>query len=464
LKRWLLVPILLGCLRTIGCSSDAAAPAAEAKPPCTPRKTVFCRCPRTGEGGWQTCAEDGSGFDACVPCDGSNLDPTEGAGAGPATSKAECGNGKEEAGEQCDDGNLDDHDACLSDCRIAKCGDGMTRTGVEECDDGNDDDADGCTSQCKLKIPPSDKCPGDALELTADPAGKKVAGDFKALAADHEGSCGGTGRDAVFSFKAPGNGEAVVSLSVLDGAKVDAVLYVRSDCEASTKELACANSGGAGANELANPFAITKGATYFAFVDSQGDASGGFSLKVRFRPDDACEGAGGPCEATGQGQCAKGTLVCSAEKTELVCQATPPGAETCGDGLDGDCDGIVDNGCPCAHDVCAAGVALAPDCTDAKGKQSDCIKAICAADDFCCGKEWDATCTGEVLTVCGIGNCLQATCAHPLCQVGAPLEAGCDGTAQCVEAICKTDGFCCGQGWDANCIEKIADICKIQCL
>ncbi len=60
-----------------------------------------------------------------------------------------CGNGIVEAGEACDDGNDDDADACLSDCTLATCGDGVVHQGVEQCDDGNDDDTDDCLSTCK---------------------------------------------------------------------------------------------------------------------------------------------------------------------------------------------------------------------------------------------------------------------------------------------------------------------------
>jgi len=51
-------------------------------------------------------------------------------------------------GEQCDDGNTNDFDGCLSACRFARCGDGIIRAGVEECDDGNDKDGDGCSNTC----------------------------------------------------------------------------------------------------------------------------------------------------------------------------------------------------------------------------------------------------------------------------------------------------------------------------
>ena len=59
-----------------------------------------------------------------------------------------CGNGVMEVGEDCDDGNLENSDACLNSCKNAKCGDGVVQQGAEQCDDGNQNNADGCTNQC----------------------------------------------------------------------------------------------------------------------------------------------------------------------------------------------------------------------------------------------------------------------------------------------------------------------------
>jgi len=49
----------------------------------------------------------------------------------------ECGNGTEEAGEECDDGNQINTDACLNTCVEATCGDEFVQAGVEDCDDGD---------------------------------------------------------------------------------------------------------------------------------------------------------------------------------------------------------------------------------------------------------------------------------------------------------------------------------------
>jgi len=67
-----------------------------------------------------------------------------------------CGDGALDSDEQCDDGNTSDTDACLNDCRRARCGDGVTRAdlnwgqdGYEQCDDGNEERSDACTDTCE---------------------------------------------------------------------------------------------------------------------------------------------------------------------------------------------------------------------------------------------------------------------------------------------------------------------------
>jgi len=50
--------------------------------------------------------------------------------------------------EQCDDGNTNDSDTCLSTCVSASCGDGIVQAGVEACDDANEDESDACLSTC----------------------------------------------------------------------------------------------------------------------------------------------------------------------------------------------------------------------------------------------------------------------------------------------------------------------------
>jgi cysteine-rich repeat protein len=60
-----------------------------------------------------------------------------------------CGDGLVEGAEQCDDGNSVNGDACLNNCMLATCGDGVIETGVEQCDDANDSNEDACLNSCK---------------------------------------------------------------------------------------------------------------------------------------------------------------------------------------------------------------------------------------------------------------------------------------------------------------------------
>ncbi len=67
------------------------------------------------------------------------------------TRDAACGDGIVNAGEQCDDGNQNDLDACGNDCLNNVCGDGVVNNG-EQCDDGNQVDVDACGNDCLLNF------------------------------------------------------------------------------------------------------------------------------------------------------------------------------------------------------------------------------------------------------------------------------------------------------------------------
>ena len=77
---------------------------------------------------------------------------------------SECGNGRAESAEVCDDGNTQSGDGCDVSCVIepgwscvaeglpcfTTCGDGV-RSGLEACDDSNREDGDGCSATCELE-------------------------------------------------------------------------------------------------------------------------------------------------------------------------------------------------------------------------------------------------------------------------------------------------------------------------
>lgn len=82
-------------------------------------------------------------------CDDGNSDNADGCLS--SCQNAACGDGFVQSGvEACDDGNPDNTDACLTTCVVASCRDGFVHTGVEECDDNDSDDTNDCTNACKL--------------------------------------------------------------------------------------------------------------------------------------------------------------------------------------------------------------------------------------------------------------------------------------------------------------------------
>jgi hypothetical protein len=118
-------------------------------------------------------------------------------------------------------------------------------------------------------------------------------------------------------------------------------------------------------------------------------------------------------------------------------------AETCGNGLDDDCDGIADGGCtaPCASsDDCVTGEAcISNECTvlpcnveSECGALEQCAVGVCSPE-ACAG---DAECApGQE---CSMGVCRPAACAADVdCGPGLVCRAG-----GCVAPACTTDADC----------------------
>jgi hypothetical protein len=135
-------------------------------------------------------------------------------------------------------------------------------------------------------------------------------------------------------------------------------------------------------------------------------------------------------------------------------------AEDAGAG-DAEADGETGGESACTHALCATGTALAPPC-------DPCATALCALDPYCCTTAWDATCVGEVSSICGAscsapptgGDAGASTCAHPVCATGAPLASACES---CATTLCAQDPYCCAVSWDATCVGEVGAICGQAC-
>jgi cysteine-rich repeat protein len=86
----------------------------------------------------------------------------EGAGVGTELFRlpnaATCGDGIQDPGEPCDDGNVDNGDSCTIACTLPGCGEGYVN-GIEQCDDGNTISGDGCSASCQLEAVGTANCP-----------------------------------------------------------------------------------------------------------------------------------------------------------------------------------------------------------------------------------------------------------------------------------------------------------------
>jgi hypothetical protein len=196
--------------------------------------------------------------------------------------------------------------------------------------------------------------------------------------------------------------------------------------------------------------------------------------------DDDCDGlvdegfaqVGLPCTA-GMGACARtGTYICSTDGTRLECDATPgePTQELCGNGIDDDCNGMVDDGfddlgrgCDGPDlDLCPEGVWVCSDdklslvCDDRTGDSLDVCNGM---DDDCDPRTPDGSqdprlgqpCDGPDADTCDEGVYVGCDHGQLVCSDDTTNDTtndpkncgacgvGCDnphGTTDCVASMC----------------------------
>jgi hypothetical protein len=127
---------------------------------------------------------------------------------------------------------------------------------------------------------------------------------------------------------------------------------------------------------------------------------------------------------------------------------------------EGDAAGDAPDAEGCAHSLCATGGALQTTC-------DPCTTLLCAQDPYCCDVAWDATCVGQVSSICGQTCTAEpppdagaSTCAHEVCETGAALALSCN---PCVTALCAQDPYCCAVAWDATCVLQVPSTCGQTC-
>jgi hypothetical protein len=229
---------------------------------------------------------------------------------------------------------------------------------------------------------------------------------------------------------------------------------------------------------------VTPTAYYLAFEDlpvttatwrGNGGNDGDFNDFVYYITGLNCDGGGKSCDTGMMGVCAGGTTQCT-NGTSIVCKPDVPASTEICDGLDNDCDGVVDQGNPCtgANQICDRGVCV-NQCNDTEfpcllGFQCDqgyckdprCLGINCPVGQVCVAGACQGGCDGVVCPhgqACRIGRCIDpcagVTClAGDVCEGGAcvpqcscrPCSAGlaCAADGRCVDAGCEM--MSCGAG------------------
>ncbi len=175
-----------------------------------------------------------------------------------------------------------------------------------------------------------------------------------------------------------------------------------------------------------------------------------------------CPTAGQPCATGMPGICAQGQLQCTATGGTTCVPLSPPQPSQC-NGLDNNCDGLLDTG-PCPMGLVCDGTECVPQCVEGgcpmgqtcttKGLcvETDCVNVVCNAAEGgvsaqrCVNGVCVDECTGITCPlgqVCRLGACIDP-CAGLNCGMGQVCENGmcvptcpctmCTSTQTCVDA------------------------------
>jgi hypothetical protein len=367
--------------------------------------------------------------------------------------------------ESCGDGVDDDCDGLVDEGCDEVCGDGLDNDGnglvdegcplgVEICGDGLDNDGDGVVD---------DGCPeicGDGLDNDGDGVvDDGCVCEAGSVAACYDGPVGTVGVGACHGgtqvCNATGTGYDACDGDVVPGAEVcgdgldnDCDGVVDDGCpEICGDEL---DNDGDGVVDDGCPEICGDG------LDNDGDGVVDDGCVCEAGTVAACYD--GPVGTVGVGTCHGGTHLCNATGTGYgACDGdVVPGAEVCGDGLDNDCDGVVDDGCPeiCGDELDNDGDGVVDDgcpeiCGDGLDNDGDGV-----VDDGCvCEAGTVAACYDGPVGTVGVGACHGGT--H-LCNATGTGYGACDGDVVPGAEVC-------GDGLDNDCDGVVDDGCPEIC-
>jgi len=224
-------------------------------------------------------------------------------------------------------------------------------------------------------------------------------------------------------------------------------------------------------NQLANTFYL--GFEDLDFIDATGNTGvNGNDLDYEdflFRfTGVVCLGAGQPCtDSTQQGACQIGVTECDAQG-KIVCKAIvkPNQNKDICDGVDNDCNGLVDDNATCpVGQICSKGGCSAPcgsevlcpvgqQCQMGRCIDDACVGKTCAANQVCRGGSCVSPCSGIKCPspyICSGGSCIDP-CVGVTCGQGKTCSNGaCITTCDCLpcssgQACLSSTGKCVDSG------------------
>jgi hypothetical protein len=171
-----------------------------------------------------------------------------------------------------------------------------------------------------------------------------------------------------------------------------------------------------------------------------------------------CPSAGQPCMTGKPGICAQGVQQCTATGATTCVPLTTPQPMQC-NGLDNNCDGVVDPG-PCPTGEVCEGAMCVPVCSEGfcppgttcynnACVETDCVGVMCPSGQRCEGGKCVDACSG---VTCPIGQvCRDGTCVDPC------LGLNCGMGQVCQDGMCVPDCPCAACAAGKTCITSGAE-------
>jgi hypothetical protein len=116
----------------------------------------------------------------------------------------------------------------------------------------------------------------------------------------------------------------------------------------------------------------------------------------------------------------------------------------------------------CAHAICVTGTALVAAC-DPCTKSLCALDPYCcqAAWDTTCVGEVKSICGQSCSAPPPVAaDAGASSCVHSTCATGVALSSTCES---CATSLCAQDPYCCTVQWDATCVGEVKSICKKAC-